>query len=206
MTHEIAALRRIPPFQVRSGFLDPADHGALLAWVLTREADFVPSKLGAGRVDPAMRNSLTLRTPDFRPWRRLFRQRLRALIPEVCGDLGVVPFEAGKIEVQLLAYRDGAFYRRHRDISRREDRPGLRVLSCVYYFHSEPKAYSGGALRLYPIEGGAEDFIDLEPQQNGLLLFPAWAPHEARTVHCPSGRFADSRFAINIWIHLAEAQ
>jgi Rps23 Pro-64 3,4-dihydroxylase Tpa1-like proline 4-hydroxylase len=44
-------------------------------------------------------------------------------------------------------------------------------------------------------------FHDVEPLHNSLVVFPAWLPHEVLKVSCPSGRFADSRFAINCWFH-----
>ena len=78
-----------------------------------------------------------------------------------------------------------------------------RLLSAVYYFHAEPKAFSGGALRLYPFGAKKDEdsFADVQPEQNTLLVFPSWAPHEVLPVSCPSGRFSDSRFAVNCWIH-----
>jgi Rps23 Pro-64 3,4-dihydroxylase Tpa1-like proline 4-hydroxylase len=66
---------------------------------------------------------------------------------------------------------------------------------------STPKAFRGGALRLYAIgDSGGRTFIDIEPVQNGLLVFPAWVPHEVMPVHCPSKRFIDLRFASNCWV------
>jgi len=84
---------------------------------------------------------------------------------------------------------------------------GGRVLSCVYYFHREPKAFEGGALRIHAF-GSEEDaeFVDIEPRQNSLLVFPAWAPHEVRTVSCPSDAFADARFSVNCWLHRARPE
>ena len=76
-----------------------------------------------------------------------------------------------------------------------------RALTGVFYFHRQPKGFSGGELRLYAI-GRAEDdrrYVDLTPGSDTLLLFPSWAPHEVRPVSCPSGAFLDSRFAINCW-------
>jgi len=43
--------------------------------------------------------------------------------------------------------------------------------------------------------------VNIEPGRNGPLMFPSWAPHEVMPVNCPSGRFADSRFAINCWVY-----
>ena len=75
--------------------------------------------------------------------------------------------------------------------------------SAVYYFHRSPKSFSGGALRLYSFEASEErgTFVDIEPTNDTLVFFPSWFPHEVRPVVCPSGRFEDSRFAINCWVH-----
>lgn len=203
MTQAATVFGRLPPHREYPDFLDPADHAALFDWTLAHEASFVPSRVGQARLDPALRNSLSLRDPAaFAPWRELLRERLAPLLPDACAALGIQPFDLGRIEVQLLAYGDGAYYRRHVDIARNGQ--SVRVISGVYYFHSEPKAWSGGELRLFPVAG--DDHVDVVPRQNLLLLFPAWAPHEARTVQCSSRRFADSRFAINLWLHLARTE
>lgn len=197
-----AAHARVPPFVVRDGFFDAATHSELLGFALAHEGEFVPSKIGPGELRPELRNSLTLRQVLLREWRPRIRARVAELLPGLQAELGIQPFAMGKIEVQLLAYRDGAHYGRHRDIARREDQPGMRVISAVHYFHSEPKGFGGGELRLHAVAG--EAFADVAPWQNGLLAFPSWAPHEVRPVACSSGRFADARFAVNIWVHLAE--
>jgi Rps23 Pro-64 3,4-dihydroxylase Tpa1-like proline 4-hydroxylase len=62
-------------------------------------------------------------------------------------------------------------------------------------------------LRLHRIgsRAGEEGGADIAPEPNSLVLFPSWAPHEVLLVRCPSGRFEDSRFAINCWIYRARA-
>ncbi len=102
-----------------------------------------------------------------------------------------------------MAHGDGAFYKRRIDTltDRYGDLDRIRVLSGVYYFNAEPKAFSGGALRLYAIGGKPdENFVNVEPLNNWLLVFPSWAPHEVMPISCPSRRFVDSRFAVNCWI------
>jgi SM-20-related protein len=200
----LAIDRRVPPHALRSDVLGEDECAALLAWALAHERDFVPSKIGAGEIRPQMRNSLTLRQTLLKEWRPLLRERIGALLPGLLAELGMMAFEMGRIEVQLIAYRDGAFYGRHRDIGRREDQPGMRAVSAVYYFHSNPKGFEGGELRLMPLAADADGYADVVPRHNGLLAFPSWAPHEVLPVRCPSGRFADARFAVNCWIHVRE--
>ena len=74
-------------------------------------------------------------------------------------------------------------------------------MSAVLYYNREPKAFSGGTLRLSRF-GGREwprDGVEIEPKQNSLLVFPSWAIHEVTRVDCPSGAFEYYRFAINAW-------
>ena len=77
------------------------------------------------------------------------------------------------------------------------------MISAVYYFHREPKAFSGGALRLYrfgvdPHDPASEaDSVAFEPRQNSLVCFPSWAVHKVDLVRCASDRFEDFRFGLN---------
>lgn len=199
--------RLLPPHVVRRDFL-PADMvAALLDFACDNESRFVASKVGLGpdgKVDPAARMSSLL--IDFEPLKAQFDARIRPLAPILAAELRVPPFEAGRVELQLVAHGDGAFYRRHLDTghgARAKTRPRLRLLSGVYYFHSAPKAFAGGALRLHEVmsQGPERHFLDIEPVHNSLVFFPSWMPHEVMPVSCPSGRFMDSRFAINCWFH-----
>lgn len=115
------------------------------------------------------------------------------------------------VELELVADGDGAHFVRHSDIPTGPGRRPLggdakgqqdRLLSGVYYFHREPKAFSGGALRLHRFGGVdvPEDWVDVEPEQNSFVAFPTWAPHEVRPISCPSRDFADSRLAVNAWL------
>jgi Rps23 Pro-64 3,4-dihydroxylase Tpa1-like proline 4-hydroxylase len=57
-------------------------------------------------------------------------------------------------------------------------------------------------LRIYAFADEKETgaFVDIEPTNDTLVFFPSWFPHEVLPVACPSGRFEDSRFAINCWV------
>jgi hypothetical protein len=191
----------LPPYRVMHGFLDEASVEALLRLAQSRQAAFTPTKVG-GRdgavLKPAFRTSMVLRSRNA--LERVFGARLRALAPVVVADMRLSAFDVHKVELELVAHGDGAFYKRHIDTQTGGDAKSQRVLSGVYYFNRRPKAFSGGALRLYAI-GDDERFIDIEPTRNSLLVFPSWAPHEVMPVSCPSGAFIDSRFAVNCWMH-----
>ena len=80
------------------------------------------------------------------------------------------------------------------------------MISAVYYFHNLPRGFSGGQLRLYRFgavsaEAAADpdNFVDFEPTDNSLVVFPSWVRHEVRPVRCPDGRFDHYRYAVNCW-------
>ena len=196
------SLRRLPPYCIYRGFFERDMVARLLDYAQSQEGSFEPTGLRGDRTDPEIRVSQGLY--DLGPLQKELEQRLLRLTPELIERLHVSPFEASELELQLIAHGDGAFYKRHIDTFTRDREGDLpqRMLSGVYYFNAEPKSFSGGALRLYAF-GGSETsgpYADIQPECNSLLVFPSWAPHEVLPVSCPSGRFMDSRFAINCWI------
>jgi SM-20-related protein len=196
----------MPPYVVLRDFLDQATVAGLLAFALSKQCDFAPTQVVGKALDPSIRVSTGLH--ELGGYRPLLKDKILGLVPKLIAQLQVTPFVACAVETELVAHGDGAFYTRHADTqtANYDDVDRIRVLSGVYYFNAEPKAFAGGALRLYAIGGRAEqDFVDIEPLHNSLLVFPSWAPHEVRPVHCPSQRFIDSRFAINCWVHRRKA-
>ena len=200
--------RILPPYIVRRDFLPAAMVAELLAFAEANEARFVSTKVGVGEgaaTKPAVRISSMLR--DFAPLKDDFKAIMRPLAPAIAAELKVKPFEVSRVEVELIAHGDGAFYSRHIDTMREGDGTSkMRLLSGVYYFHAQPKAFEGGALRLHELMPARDDearFVDIEPAHNSCVFFPSWMPHEVMPVRCPSKRFADSRFAVNCWFRRA---
>jgi SM-20-related protein len=194
-------------FSVHPDFLDAADHTELLAWVLKNERKFEPTMVSGtssehdGEVAPSWRVSMAVR--DFGPLMPVIRQRLIDELPFLFANLGVTPFVPAGVDMELVASNDGAFFKPHIDTFIGDERKTSdRLISSVYYFHTEPKAFSGGALRLYSfVKPGAESsFTDIQPEQNSLVAFPSWELHEVRPVSCPSKRFSDCRFSVNLWL------
>jgi hypothetical protein len=202
----VATSGLMPPYLVLRDFLDEASVTGLLDHAISRQTLFTPtgvgSKPGGASIDPAIRISTGL--ADLGPFRPMLKARILGLLPTLVERLRVAPVDDPRLETQLVAHGDGAFYRQHIDTQTAsyQERDRIRILSGVYYFHTEPKGFTGGALRLYAIGGReGENFIDLEPARNSLLVFLSWAPHEVLPVTCPSKAFSDSRFAINCWVH-----
>lgn len=204
MKTAMRALEEPVPHHYIKGFMGAVMVERLLELAVTREGEFVPTRVGkknGGMVNPSIRSSLLLR--DFGDLRSELEARFTTVLDEVVRVLRLSPIRLYCLELELVAHNDGAFYDEHIDtITAQPDSRSDRALTGVYYFHREPKAFSGGDLRLHaivPAADGVRHFIDIPPDQDVFVLFPSWVPHEVRKVSCPSGAFADSRFAINCW-------
>ena len=76
-------------------------------------------------------------------------------------------------ECHFACYAPGAFYQRHLDRFRDDDR---RTVSAVFYLNEDWQAEQGGALRLYLADGREHDVL---PQAGTLALFlSSEMPHE----------------------------
>lgn len=196
-----------PPYRVTRGFLGTALTDRLLAYAIDNEASFRPSDVGGKGeegIDPSVRVSLLLR--KFGALKQEVRDIVHAAAPELIKSLRVTPFDAMKVEMEMAAHGDGAFYRRHIDTFVQDPASTSdRLVSGVYYFHQAPKRYSGGALRLYAFGPGADRYEDIVPEHDSLIVFPSWVAHEVLPVACPSSCFANSRFALNCWFLRARA-
>ena len=141
---------------------------------------------------------------DVTPLLPRFMPRIQALVPSLWRLLDVAPVVVKNIECQLTAHGTGDFFKRHNDNGSPET--AGRTISYVYYFHREPKAFSGGHLRMFEtvVEGGfyqcGSKSLDIEPKANTLIAFPSHCHHEVTPVESASNDFADRRFTLNGWI------
>lgn len=201
MPSPLSALHQPPPHRRLHSFLGEAFIERLLTHVAQYEGEFETARLIEHRLDRSIRASRLLR--DFGILRSELEACFGAILDSTVRDLRLPRIQLATLELEMVEHGDGAFYREHIDTA--TDRPGsptVRALAGVYYFHRVPKGFSGGELRLHavaPAPEGQRAFIDIAPDRDLLVLFPAWAPHEVRPVSCPSGAFLDSRFAINCW-------
>ncbi|MGN6717150.1 MAG: 2OG-Fe(II) oxygenase [Candidatus Binatia bacterium] len=195
-----------PPAHGRvASWLGPEMVRRLLDFARTNRDGFRPSTVwdAIGRekkLDLTCRRSY--KAKFFGELREELQAAARAALPEMCRQLGSGQFEPSEFEIEMVAHGDGAFFAEHLDRSMGPEL-GRRLISAVYYFHRMPKSFSGGVLRIYPLAGRkkSQAFAEIEPMNDTLVFFPSWFPHEVLPVKCPSGKFEDSRFAINCWIH-----
>jgi len=189
------------PVVIIDGLLDAGESSSLLARVLASEAQFQPSATHDARAD--YRHSLVLNPPPelVEPVVR----RVRSLTPDVLPELRVQPITVGTVEAQLTATIDGSCFGVPTDADRLK--VPKRYLTYVYYFNRQPKAFSGGELRVYDdvLRNGklarGETFQTIEPVHNRLVLFWARTMHEVMPVPMPSGEFGDARFTVNGWVN-----
>jgi len=194
-------------FVILDEFLVAQEWAGLLRYTLNRGADFRKSGVldagGASRTDSDYRRSQVLYDVDG--CEAMFVDRILTYLPQVMARLRQPPFPISRFEIQLTATNDGQFFRKHADNDSASVRS--RSLTFVYYFYREPKAFRGGALRLYDTQIDARgkalagSYQTVQPAQNQIIFFPSDCLHEVMPVQCPSQDFSDSRFTLNGWVH-----
>jgi len=189
-------------------FLTPAELNALRQYVLAQETRFQVSEVlspgvTGSAIDYEQRRSCVLM--DLGGQERMIVDRLLTCLPRVLQKWGRDPFTISRIETQTTASNHGDFFRCHSDNA--ADEVASREVTFVYFFHREPKQFTGGELRIYDSRRENEYYVPtanyrtIVPEQNQLVMFASGLSHEITPVDCPSGQFADSRFTVNGWIH-----
>lgn len=196
---EIPAILESEYVQI-DNFLTVEEHQRLLNYVFQRESAFVPTSTSTGDLD--YRRSMILHSfPEFS---QLVVNRIQAILPDVFRKLNLSSFSIAEIEAQLTSHNDGNYYKVHNDNGSPDT--ATREFTYVYYFHQQPKAFSGGELLIYDskIENNfyvkADSYKRVEPRNNSIVFFLSRYLHEVLPVSCPSKAFADSRFTINGWV------
>jgi SM-20-related protein len=182
---------------------------ALLKHVERNSAKFKPSKvidtIKAIDVRRKERRSLVLK--DLADFESMFCERILSELPATLAALQIPSFRISEIELQITSHNDGHYFQRHRD-------SGVtvcsRIVTFVYYFYNEPRAFEGGQLRLFngTLENESyscgEVAVDLNPTSNTMVYFPSACYHEVLPVKCSSGKFRDSRFTVNGCVRMEE--
>jgi Rps23 Pro-64 3,4-dihydroxylase Tpa1-like proline 4-hydroxylase len=206
-TNPPVALRRQPksvfepvPYIRIPGFLAEEENRAIFDYAIRKQPDYQASGVDSDAKD-YRRSRVLMRLDDLAVD---FDGRIREIVPEAL-DYFKIPVPTGsKLETQLSTHNDGGYFRIHNDNG--SPRTASRILTYVYYFHRQPVAFKGGQLRLYDsrLEAAwwrpAETFVEIEPENNMLVLFPSRVMHEVLPTYCASGEFADGRFTLNGWV------
>jgi Rps23 Pro-64 3,4-dihydroxylase Tpa1-like proline 4-hydroxylase len=189
-------------------FLAPQEMQELSRFILEHEADFCPSEVVAHGSSKAVVSEKHRRSRvfmDLGSHQEVILARIQSALPLVLGRLDMKEFPIANVEAQITVSNNGDFFRGHSDNS--DPTTASRRLTFVYFFHREPRQFSGGELRIHDSRRERDrqiatgSYQTIVPQQNQIVFFPCCALHEITPVECPSGLFADSRFTLNGWLH-----
>src|SRR5688500_2300528 len=100
--------RPLPPCHQYQGFLDPAEHEALLEWTIANREGFEPARLTGHVIDPQRRIAERLR--DLGPHRAVFERRLKENLSDIFRRTCTRPFVIEYFELEVAAHGDGAFF------------------------------------------------------------------------------------------------
>lgn len=187
----------VADFRRYGDVLGPDDHRRLLGYVNRQAGNFRPT----GEDQFGFRRSLVL--DHFPTFARLIEARVRDHLGDLEDYFGVDRRNLGPVDTVLSAHGDGDFLSAHHDNGYPDVDVDHRELTFVYHFHASPPGFSGGELRLFDWQHvgearvPAESYVDLAAADNTLVVYPSATLHEVRPIHCPSGTFADRRFAIS---------
>jgi SM-20-related protein len=130
---------------------------------------------------------------DLGALRAPLERRIRQILPEALGRLGLPEFGAGRMEAQITATNDGE------SLAFRSAPRGAK-LTFVLWFHRDPKMFEGGDLRIHYGRGRRGTSKIVPGQQGMLVMFPSGYKHEITTVRAPSRAFANGLFTITGWL------
>lgn len=99
----------MPPYVLLRDFLDHEAVAGLLDYALARE----PGRGEAVGVRSEIRVSVSTR--DLGPFRPMLRSKVLGLVPDLVGELQTTPVKSPRLELELVAHNEGAFYKRHID-------------------------------------------------------------------------------------------
>lgn len=193
------------PVCIIDDFLGPEASGRLLDFAQQQQANYSWSTLisdGARDVvDRDVRASLSF-FGDLGDQLVPFRAHLAERLEHIAAETQTRRFDPEPQDLRLVAHGHGHYFRQHVDTATGSNRSlvtGNRVLSLVYYLHTRPRMFTGGALVMYPIVGEERQVI--EPRHDRLVAFSSIAPHEVEPIDLPGDSFRDSRFSVVSWLH-----
>ena len=128
--------------------------------------------------------------------REILACRIDSILPDLLTKLNIDAFPVEEHYLRVDATPDGGFNAMHRDAL-----PGAR-LSYLYYFHTEPKQYTGGHLLLFDRPGAKDEtrplFTTIRNEDNKLVVFRPDDYHQATRVRAQSANLGllESRLSV----------
>ena len=162
------------PVIIVEDFIGEAGAQLLLQYAIAHESGFLPSKValtyGGGIIDESRRASKV--NSDIDSLMPLIEPVIKKAVDDAIPKLGLVNLDSYLLEPEISWHGDGGFFKMHVDTLRY--RANQRVMTMVYYFYKEPKAFTGGQLRLYGLGANANSCIyeEIEPRLDRAVFFP----------------------------------
>lgn len=180
-------------------FLEPDINTELYTHALNQKEAFehtqTVGKDGQGEINQKWRHSNSLMPKYFKEYYTLLANKIKDQVSDITEQLGIEPFEFGRIEMHLTSHNHGEYYKPHIDNGAGKLKD--RVITFVYYFHSIPREFTGGQLLF--LHNKPKPLI-VEPHNNSIVFFNSSLMHAVHPVNCPSGLFEHGRFTLNGWI------
>ncbi|MEM7134229.1 MAG: 2OG-Fe(II) oxygenase [Chloroflexota bacterium] len=151
-----------------------------------------------------LRSSHVLYETQLGSIKEAFLEQIHSTLQTLFPHLGHHPFTPTRTELQLTMHLDGDYFTLHRDRGSVGKAIGRNV-TFVYYFHSEPRRFTGGDLLLFDsaekINFPGKNYTRVFPTNNSVIFFPSWAFHQVTPLHIETDCYKDGRFTLNGWIH-----
>jgi len=168
--------------------------------VLPDDVDITTNLKKTDGYDHKARRSVTFNGKSLEQSANFFTTQLRPTLNQCYKKFSVAPPVAEFIEINLTTHIDGDFFAVHRDQG--PNHPG-RLLSFVYYFSQEPKAFSGGDLLLFDYTKNGEPALDkytrIQPVNNRLVVFQSEHFHQVSTIVLDKEDKKAGRHTLNGW-------
>ena len=180
----------------------PEANAAIFELAVAQRGNFESSRTSREqRVDPSARVSTVVYDHRLTSVSSMVQEAVASRMHDAVSRLGMDPFAPSGFELQMTSHNDGEFFKRHKDAG--SDATATRALTYVYYFHREPKGYSGGEIVFFGADG-SEQIVD--PANDMMVMFDPRTAHEVRPISCESGEFEDGRFTLNGWLRRERAR
>ncbi|MDF1655434.1 MAG: 2OG-Fe(II) oxygenase [Coxiellaceae bacterium] len=160
-------------------------------------------KKGQGQLTD-YRSSQLLPQKHLKPLRKWFLSLIVEQLNHVLPRIGLESFEISGKELQLTKSQGGDYYKIHSDRGG-NSKSATRNMTFVYYFHGEPKGFSGGDLLLFDTHAKKKSFnahfTRVSPINNRLICFPSDRYHTVLPVKSLVDDWQFARFTLNGWLH-----
>lgn len=126
---------------------------------------------------------------------KLLAKRIIDQLPFIFETLGIEPFDASDIPINLVNGLHG-----HRGDTHADSTNGEYQISILYYFHRVPKIFIGGDLEFYasddelPNGHSEKPLFSIGMEDNLLVVFPSQTFHGVTKVLSHSKDFVNGRF------------